>query len=261
MLPDGGGHALCCSSPSLLASKGLFKVRFCLPPGSPSMSQGGPCLGSPGAVSLRTNSVRSCAANTPAHGICRGALCGPCLPLDGLSGSSSGGALSLHLRMPSLGASYGGIPSMPVSFCGGGSFCGAHFGLCSLADEPSYGGDSSASSPCLHVPIDGTSRSGDSSGVLSLHHASLFAWGSNALGCAVVAFTALPASLMLAVPLVGAGVPFMSNDTPPGSCASTTTHSMSPMPAFPAAWTGPRPTPSGLSRGSLHRLGGLKDLR
>jgi len=196
-----------------------------------------------------------CAANTPACGIFCGALCGLRLPSDGLSRHS----WSCQC-VPTLEAAHGGDPGSPEPSCGGG-FCGAHFGLRSLMDRPSYSGDSGASSLCLDVPIDRTSCGGDSGGIPSLHHASLFAQGSNASGCVVVAFTAPPASLMLVVPLVGASVPFSPNNAPPGSCASTTMHSMTPMPTFPAIWIGPRPTPPGSSGGSLHRLGGLKDSR
>ncbi len=202
------------------------------------MPQGGPCLGNPGAKSLRTNGAPSYAANTPTHSICCGTLCGPCLPSDGLSGSSCGSASSLCLCMPSFRASYSGIPSMPVSFRSG-----------------------SSGSSGLHLPTLGAFHGGSSGGIPSLCHASLFAQGSNASGCVVVAFTALPASSTLAVPSVGASVPFTSNDTPPGSCMSITMHLTTPMPAFPATWTGPRPTPPGSSGGSSHRLGGLKGSR
>ncbi len=168
------------ASPSISASKGFFDSKGCLPPGSPSMPQGGPCLGNPGAKSLRTNGAPSYAANTPTHSVCCGTLCGPCLPSDGLSGSSCGSALSLCLRMPSFRASYSGIPSMPVSFRSG-----------------------SSGSSGLHLPTLGAFHGGSSGGIPSLCHASLFAQGSNASGCVVVAFTAPPASSMLVVPLVG----------------------------------------------------------
>jgi hypothetical protein len=213
-----------------------------VPPGSPSMPQGGPFLGSPGAKSLRTGGTPSCAANTPARSVFHGALCGPRLPLDGISGGSGGGALSLRLCMPSLRASRSGVPSMPMSFRGGS---GSGSGLRSLWDEPSRGGGGGASSPRLHMPIEGASCGdvldspesfcdGGSGSVPSLCHASLFAQGSNASGCAAVAFTAPPASSTLAVPSVRAGVPFVSNDAPLGSCASTTTRSTTSAPAFSA---------------------------
>ena len=180
----------------------------------------------------------SYAANMPACSVFHGTLCDLCLPLDRLSYSSGGGASSLHLHMLSFRASRGGVPSMPVSFC-----------------------DGSSGSSGLHLPTLGAFHGSGSGSIPSPCHASLFAQGSNASGCAVVAFIALPASSMLAVPLVGAGVPFTSNDTPPGSCMSTTMCLTTPVPAFPAAWTGPRPTPPGSSGGSSHRLGGLKGSR
>jgi len=93
------------ASPLLLASKGLFKANFLGPPGSPSMSQGGPCLGSPGAMSLRTGGVPSCVANMPTRGVLHSALYGPYLPSAGLS---HGGWPCL--RMPTLGASHGSNP-------------------------------------------------------------------------------------------------------------------------------------------------------
>jgi hypothetical protein len=227
-------------SPLFSASKGLFGSKVLVPPGSPSMPQGGPFLGSPGAESLRTGGAPSCAANMPACGIFCGALCGPRLPLDGISGGSGGGASSPRLCMPSLRASRGGIPSTPVSFRGGSGS-----GLHSLWDEPSRGGGGGASSPRLHVPIEGASRGdvldspesfcdGGSGGVPSPRHASLFAQGSNTLGCVAVAFTAPPASSTLGVPSVRASVPFVSNDAPLGSCASMTTRSTTSAPTFSA---------------------------
>ena len=109
------------ASPLLLASKGHFDLKVLGPPGSPLMPQGGPFLGSSGAKSLRTGSVPLCTANTPACGIFYSALCGPCLPLNGLSGSSGDGASSLRLCMPSLRASHSGVLSTSVSFCDGSS--------------------------------------------------------------------------------------------------------------------------------------------
>jgi len=89
--------------PSFLALKGLFEAEFVEPPGSPSMPQGGPCLGSPGAMSLRTGSAPSCTAKMPAHSVFRSALCGLHLPSDG----SSHGGWS-RLCMPVLGDSCSG---------------------------------------------------------------------------------------------------------------------------------------------------------
>ena len=196
-------------------------------------------MGSPGAMSLRTGGAPSCTANTPAHVVFCGALCGMRLPLDGFScGSWS------CLRIPILGASHGGDPGWPKSShgSGGGILCSAYFTLHSHLHEPSCGGipsmpmsfrDGGGSNSGLHLPSLGAFHSG-SSGVPSPHHALLFAQGSNTLGCAVVAFIAPPASSMLAVPLVGAGVPFMSNDAPPGSCTLTHAHSLASMPTFSA---------------------------
>jgi hypothetical protein len=111
------------------------------------------------------------------------------------------------------------------------------------------------------MPTNGASHSGDlglpnlfyggGSSVSSLHHASLSAQGSNTLGFAVVAPSVPPASPMLAVPLVGAGVLFVSNNTLSGLYTSMTTHLTAFTPVFPAAWIGLRPTPPPLSRG-LH---------
>jgi hypothetical protein len=111
------------------------------------------------------------------------------------------------------------------------------------------------------MPTDGASCGSDpgsrelfcggGSSVLSPCHASLSAQGSNASGFAVVAPSAPPASLMLAVPSVGAGAPFTSNDEPSGLCASMTARLTAFAPVFPAVWTGPRPTPPALS-GGLH---------
>jgi len=74
---------------------------------------------------------------------------------------------------------------------------------------------------------------GDSSGsVLSPLYATLSALGSNASGSVVVAFSAMPMSLMLVVPLVGAGNIFASNNAPPGLCAPMTIQSMASTFAF-----------------------------
>jgi hypothetical protein len=63
--------------------------------------------------------------------------------------------------------------------------------------------------------------------------------GSNASGSAAAAFSATPMSLTLAVPLVGAGAVFVSNDTPPGSITSTAKHSPIFAPSFLPMWAGP----------------------
>ena len=68
----------------------------------------------------------------------------------------------------------------------------------------------------------------------------------------MVAPPAPPASLMLMVPLVEAGVPFASNNMPPGLCTSTTIHLMA-FAVFLAIWIGLRPTHSALSQGSSHK--------
>ena len=114
------------------------------------------------------------------------------------------------------------------------------------------------------MPTDGASHGGNpglpelfyggGGSISSLCYTLLSAQGSNTLGLMVVALSALPASLTLAVPLVGAGVLFASNDVPSGLCALTTVHSMAFMPMFPAVWTGPRPTPPASSEG-LHTNG------
>ncbi len=151
-----------------------------------------------------------------------------------------------------------GMPSCAASTPTHGVSRGAHCGPCSPLDGLSCGSWS-----CLCMPTVGASCSsnpgspkpsggGGSGSVSSLHHAVLSALGSNASGSAVVASSALPASSMLVVPSVEAGAVFMSNDTPPGSCASMGVHSMGSTPAFPATWTGPRSTPPASSRGSSH---------
>ena len=200
-------------------------------------------------MSLRANGAPSCTANTPTRGISCGALCGLCLPLAGLSCGGDGGASGPHLHLPIDGTSHSGDPGLPELSHGGngGVLCGAHFGLHWLTDTPSRGGGGGTSSPHLHVPTLGAScggipstpgciRDGGSGGIPSPRHASLFAQGSNASGCTVVAFTAPPASLMLAVPSVGAGAPyvFASNDASPGLRASATMRSMGSTHAFSA---------------------------
>src|SRR6266851_6116655 len=133
-----------------LASKGLFKVKFFEPPGSPSMPQGGPCLGSPGAESLRTSGAPSCAAHTPTRGVFCGTLCGPRLPSNGLSR--------------------------------GGQSC-----LCTPTVGASCGGDGSASRLHIHMPsFRGFHGGGSSWGLL---HSAHFSLGSNTSGLAVVAST------------------------------------------------------------------------
>jgi len=216
------------------------------------MPQGGPFLGSPGAMSLRTGSTPPCAVNMPTRGVSRGALCGPHLPLDGLSHSGQ-----LCLRTPTVRASRSGDSSasslcMRIPLFGGsrgsgsGGVCGAHFGLRSLAHSHSRGGGGGALSPRLHMPIGGTSCGGNpglpkpspgsgGGSVSCLHHATPSALGSNTSGSAVAAFLATPKSSTLAVPLVEAGVPFASNDAPPGSCAPMAACSMASAPAFSAA--------------------------
>ena len=176
-------------SPSILASEGLLKSKSLVSPGSPSLPQGGPCLGNLGAESLRTNGAPSCAAHMPTCGVFCGAHCGLCLPSDRPSRSGDSSASSLRMHMPFLRASCGSNPGLPEHSHGSGSICSAHFGLHSLMDK--------------------TSRNGSGgSGVLSLCDTTLSAQDSNALGSAVVASTALPASSMLAVPSVGAGAGF-----------------------------------------------------
>ncbi len=162
----------------------------------------------------------SCRASAPARSISCSACYGLHLPLDRLSHGSGGGASSLCLRMPFIGASHGSIPSLLKSFCDSGS-----------------------------------------SSISSLCHALLSAQGSNASGFVVVASTALPASLMLVVLLVGAGVAFASNDAPPGLCTSIIMCLTAFAPAFLATWAGPRPTPPASSRGPLHKLDGFKASR
>jgi hypothetical protein len=153
-----------------------------------------------------------------------------------------------------------------------GISCSACYSLHLPTDGLSYSGSAGALSPHLRMPSFGASHSGipstpkhshggNSSGVLSLRCATPSALGSNTLGSVVAAFLAMPMSLTLAVPLVGAGVVSTSNDTPPGSCASMTAHSMAFAPAFLAAWPGPRPTPPASAGGSSHKWGGIKASR
>ena len=190
---------MACSVALILASKGLIS------PGSPSMFQGGSSLGSPRVAPIKMADTLSCRASMPACGVPRGAYCGQCL-------HSHGSVLdSPKSFCNSNGGFCGGVPSMPMSFHDGG---GGGLGL--------------------HLPTVGAFCSGGSGSIPSPCHASLFAQRSNASGCAVVAFTALPASLMLAVPSVGAGEGFVSNDTPPGSYVSMTAHLMGSVPTLSA---------------------------
>jgi hypothetical protein len=117
--------------PVFSALKGLLRLKVFIPPGSPSMPQGGSSLGNPGVTSFKTNGAPSCAVNTPTCSVSCGVCMGSCSPLDGPSRGSqsclcmtslgaaygsnggSGSALHLCLCMPSLGASHSGIPSMP----------------------------------------------------------------------------------------------------------------------------------------------------
>jgi hypothetical protein len=188
------------------------------------MSQGGPCLGSPGVAPFMVVDALACRASMPTCGMFCGTLCGPHLPSDGLSGSSGGGALSLRLRMPLLRASYGGVPCTPVSFRGSSS------GLLLLLDEPSWGGSGAASSPRLLMPISGASH-----GSWSSLHSMFFALGSNASGLVAVVSTAPLAGLILTVSSVGAGAAYVSNDTLPGLYISMTTHLMGSVPVLSAA--------------------------
>jgi len=80
------------------------------------MRQGRLYLGSPGARCLKANGTPSYAANSPTHGMFRGAHYGPCLPSNGLSCS---GWLCLHMLI--LRASRGSNPGLPELFHGGGS--------------------------------------------------------------------------------------------------------------------------------------------
>jgi hypothetical protein len=106
---------------TFLASKGLFKSNFFVPPGSPSMSQGGLSSKCLGAGFLKTVGVPSCAANMPVSGVSCSARFGSRSPSDGLSRGGSSGASSPRLHMPSFGASRGGIPSTPEPSHGGNS--------------------------------------------------------------------------------------------------------------------------------------------
>ena len=137
--------------------------------------------------SLKTISVPFCTASMPTHSVSRGAYFGPHSPSDGLPCSDhSCASLSLHLHMPSVRASRSGDQGLP---------------------EPFHGDSGGSVSSPLHAD-----------------QAALSAQGSNTSGFAVVASSALPASLTLTVLLVGAGVTFTSNKAPFGSIASMATH-------------------------------------
>jgi hypothetical protein len=141
-----------------------------------------------------------------------------------------------------------GMHSCAASMPAHGVSCSACCGLHLPADMLSHGNGGGASSLHLCMPLFGASYSGlpstprffcdsGSGSVLSPCYASLSAQGSNALGCAMVAFSAPPARSMLVVSSVVAGIAFMSNNAPPGSSMSTTMHLM----AFAVtAWL-PRP--------------------
>jgi hypothetical protein len=80
------------------------------------------------------------------------------------------------------------------------------------------------------------------------------------MGFMVVALPAPSASLMLTVPLVGAGALFTSNDVPSSLCTLMTAHLMA-FAVFLAVWTGLRPTYPASSRGSSHKWGNFKTSR
>jgi hypothetical protein len=164
--------------------------------------------------------------------------------------------------MPSCAAS---TPARSVSR-------GACFGPRSPLDGLPCSDRSGASGTHLRMPsvraycscdpgLPGPFRGNGGDGISSPLHAVLSAQGSNASGFAVVASSAPPASPTLAVLSVGAGAAFVSNDAPFGSIASTAAHPTASAPAFPAAWTGPRPTHPASSGGSSHEPGGFKASR
>jgi hypothetical protein len=188
-------------------------LKFRLPPGSPSMSYGGPSSGNPGVVPLKMADALSA---EPAH------------------------PLVVFLAVPAVAC----VRPQTGSLTMAGHACACPLmGLLAAATQarPSFFVVAAAASRARATP-----RS--------------LPQGSNASGFAVVAPSAPPASLTLAVPSVGAGAPFTSNDAPPGLCASTTAHSTAFAPVFPAAWTGPRPTPS-FVQGSSHKRGNFKASR
>ena len=184
-------------------------------PGSPEpfrgKGDGGVDIGAP-----------SCTANTPTRGVSRGACVGPRSPLDGPS-RAAGRAMHDPVR-----ASHGGDPSSPKPFrsdSDGGvstlarpparptrllvAFLVAPF----LARvRPQMGPFERLA--MLRMPPVGAPRGGDlvshvpfhgEGGGVSCHALCL---GANASGSAVAAISAMPMSLMLAVPSVGAGVAY-----------------------------------------------------
>ena len=100
--------------PLILASKGLFDLKLFVPPGSPSMPQGGLCLGSPGAESLRTSGTPLCAADMPTRSIFHGALCGPHLPQAGFL-MATGHACACPLLGPLVAATQGSSSPLMVA--------------------------------------------------------------------------------------------------------------------------------------------------
>ena len=70
---------------------------------------------------IKMANLLSYRASVPTHSISHGTHCSLCLPLDRLSHSSGGGALSPCLHMPFIRASHSSVPSLPKSFCDGGS--------------------------------------------------------------------------------------------------------------------------------------------
>jgi hypothetical protein len=118
--------------------------------------------------SLKTIGALSCAASMPTCSVSCSACFGPHSPLNGLPCSDySCASLSPHLCMPSVWASCSGDQGLPKPFRGDGS--------------------------------------GSVSSLLHVDQAVLSVQGSNALGFAVVASSAPPASSTLMVLSVGAG--------------------------------------------------------
>ena len=139
---------------------------------------------------------------------------------------------------PTVGASRGGdgsASSLSRGGSSGGVLCGARFGLHSHSHSHSHshGGQSCLRMPTLRAfcggdpgsPEPSRGGSGVGGGSWSLLHSALSALGSNASGLVVVASIAPLAGSTLAVPWVGAGAAFASDDALPGSCASTTVRS------------------------------------
>jgi hypothetical protein len=118
--------------------------------------------------SLKTIGALSCTASMPTRSVSCSAYFGLHLPLNGLPCSDhSCASLSPHLCMPSVWASCSGDQGFPKPFRGDGS--------------------------------------GSVLSLLHMDQATLSIQGSNALGFAVVASSAPPASLTLMVLSVGAG--------------------------------------------------------